>query len=52
MAPSTRARFSGPCPQLDKAALDAVMQWSYTPTLLNGEPVEVIMTVTVTFSLQ
>lgn len=38
-------------PQLDKAALDAVMQWKYTPTLLNGEPVEVVMTVTVTFSL-
>jgi protein TonB len=39
-------------PLLDKAALDAVMQWRYTPTLLNGDPVEVIMTVTVTFSLQ
>ena len=38
-------------PQLDKAALDAVMQWRYTPTLLNGEPVEVVMTVTVTFTL-
>jgi protein TonB len=38
-------------PQLDKAALDAVMQWRYTPTLLNGEPVELIMTVTVTFTL-
>lgn len=38
-------------PQLDKAALDAVIQWRYTPTLLNGEPVEVVMTVTVTFSL-
>ena len=38
-------------PQLDKAALDAVMQWRYTPTLLNGEPVELVMTVTVTFTL-
>jgi protein TonB len=38
-------------PQLDKAALDAVVQWRYTPTLLNGEPVELIMTVTVTFTL-
>ena len=38
-------------PMLDKAALDAVMLWQYTPTLLNGEPVEVIMTVTVTFTL-
>lgn len=39
-------------PELDRAAIDAVMQWKYTPTLLNGQPVEVIMTVTVTFSLQ
>ena len=39
-------------PELDKAAIDAVMQWKYTPTLLNGKAVEVIMTVTVTFSLQ
>ena len=39
-------------PELDRAAVDAVMQWKYTPTLLNGEPVKVIMTVTVTFSLQ
>ena len=36
---------------LDEAALDAVQQWQYTPTLLNGQPVPVIMTVTVTFSL-
>lgn len=39
-------------PELDRAALDAVMQWRYTPTLLNGEPVELVMTVTVTFTLQ
>jgi len=39
-------------PELDRAAIEAVMQWKYTPTLLNGEPVEVIMTVTVTFTLQ
>ena len=39
-------------PELDRAAVDAVLQWKYTPTLLNGQPVEVIMTVTVTFSLQ
>ena len=36
---------------LDQAALDAVMQWQFTPTLLNGNPVSVIMTVTVNFSL-
>jgi protein TonB len=45
------ARVLRPVPMLDKAALDAVMQWRYTPTLLNGEPVEVILTVTVTFTL-
>ena len=38
-------------PLLDQAALDAVRQWVYTPTLLNGVPVPVIMTVTVTFNL-
>jgi TonB family protein len=34
---------------LDEAAMAAVRQWRYTPTLLNGEPVPVIMTVTVNF---
>jgi periplasmic protein TonB len=37
---------------LDQAALDAVRQWQFTPTLLNGEPVPVVMTVTVSFVLQ
>jgi protein TonB len=39
-------------PLLDQAALDAVRQWRYTPTLLNGVPVRVIMTVTVNFKLK
>jgi len=39
-------------PLLDAAALDAVKQWEFTPTLLNGVPVPVIMTVTVNFTLQ
>ncbi len=39
-------------PALDQAALDAVTQWEYMPTHLNGAPVPVIMTVTVNFSLQ
>ena len=39
-------------PLLDQAAIDAVRQWLFTPTLLNGEPVPVVMTVTVTFTLQ
>jgi protein TonB len=36
---------------LDAAALDAVRQWRYQPTLLNGVPVPVIVTVTVVFRL-
>jgi periplasmic protein TonB len=39
-------------PLLNQAAVDAVKQWKYRPTLLNGEPVEVITTVTVTFNLR
>jgi TonB family protein len=39
-------------PLLDQAALDAVKQWRYTPTLMNGVAVPVIMTVTVNFTLQ
>ena len=38
-------------PLLDQAAVDAVRQWRFTPTLLNGIPVPVIMTVTVNFEL-
>src|SRR5687767_2405719 len=37
-------------PLLDAAA-EAVKQWVYSPTLLNGVPVPVIMTVTVNFKL-
>ena len=39
-------------PLLDEAAVNAVRQWVYTPTLLNGVPVPVIMTVTVNFQLR
>ncbi len=39
-------------PILDQAALDAVRKWEYEPTVLNGQPVPVIMTVTVSFSLR
>ncbi len=38
-------------PDFAIAAVDAVRQWRFDPTLLNGEPVEVVMTVSVTFSL-
>lgn len=36
---------------LDQAAIDAVRQWQFTPTLVNYVPVEVVMTVTVNFTL-
>jgi periplasmic protein TonB len=39
-------------PLLDQAAVDAVRQWKFTPTLLNGERVPIVMTVTVNFRLQ
>jgi protein TonB len=37
-------------PLLDQAALDAVKQWEYMPTLLNGVPVPVVTMVTVNFT--
>ena len=37
-------------PLLDDAAVEAVRQWRYVPTLLNGAPVEVMVTVTVNFN--
>jgi protein TonB len=39
-------------PLLDQAALDAVRQWQYTPTIVDGKPVPVILTVTVSFPSQ
>jgi protein TonB len=38
-------------PLLVQSALDAVKQWRYQPTQLNGDPVEVDTTITVTFVL-
>lgn len=38
-------------PELDEAAMTAVSQWEYTPTLVAGVPVEVIMTVNLTFTV-
>jgi len=38
-------------PLLVRAACDAVLRWRYRPTLLNGQPVEVLTQVTVNFSL-
>jgi protein TonB len=48
----TNARVLRSIPLLDEAAIEAVRQWEFAPTLLNGVPIPVIMTVTVQFTLQ
>jgi protein TonB len=48
----TDARVLKSIPLLDMAALDAVRQWRYAPTTLNGVPVPVILTLSVNFSLE
>lgn len=47
----TRAQVVKSIPQLDKAAIDAVKQWKYAPTVVNGAPVPVTMVVQVAFTL-
>ncbi len=47
----TEAKILRGVPMLDEAALAAVRQWTYQPTLLDGIPTPVIMTVTVQFRL-
>jgi protein TonB len=42
----------GSVPLLDRAAVEAVQQWRYTPTRLNGVAIPIIMTVRVTFTLK
>ena len=39
-------------PELACAAIEAVSQWRYRPTLLNGEPIEIDTTIMVNFSLE
>ena len=48
----TQLRVLKSAPMLDQAALDAVRQWRYTPSLYAGHPVSVLMTITVRFQLQ
>lgn len=43
--------LSAPSEELANASLDAVRQWRYRPTLLNGEPVEVETQINVNFTL-
>jgi TonB family protein len=45
------ARVLRSIPLLDQAALEAVRQWEFVPTLFNGAPVPIVMTVTVDFTL-
>jgi TonB family protein len=49
---SLRVMNSQVDPDLARSAVEAVSQWRYTPTLLNGEPIEVDTTITVNFTLQ
>ena len=39
-------------PLLDEAAVAAVRQWRYEPTLVDGEPVSILMTLTINFQLR
>jgi TonB family protein len=48
---SLRVMSSQINPDLARSAVEAVSQWRYTPTLLNGEPIEVDTTVMVNFNL-
>jgi len=47
----TNARVLRSIPRLDDAAVEAVKQWEFEPTRLNGVPVPIIMSVTVNFTL-
>jgi TonB family protein len=46
----TEAKVVRSVPMLDQAALDAVRQWEYIPSLLNGVPVPVVITITISFT--
>jgi protein TonB len=48
----TQLRILKSVPLLDQAAVDAVRQWRYTPSVYAGRPVSVLMTITVRFTLQ
>jgi periplasmic protein TonB len=39
-------------PLLNEAAIEAVRQWRYRPQMLSGQPIEVVTTITVNFSMR
>ena len=43
--------LESPDDDLTQSALDAVRQWRYKPTLLNGNPVEIVTNVVVNYTL-
>ncbi|HEX6464264.1 MAG TPA: energy transducer TonB [Vicinamibacterales bacterium] len=47
----TQLRVVRSVPMLDQAALDAVRQWRYSPSVYGGRPVSVLMTITIRFTL-
>ena len=49
---SARVHAAHVHPDFAAAALEAVRQWQFTPTLLNGTPVEVVMNVSVSFQIE
>ena len=48
----TQIRVIRSVPLLDQAAVDAVRQWRYTPSVYMARPVSVLMTITIRFTLQ
>jgi protein TonB len=48
----TRVQVTSGSPLFERAALDAVGQWVYEPTRLNGVPVAVLLEVTLHFELR
>ena len=42
--------LSASAPDLERAAVDAVRQWEFSPTLLNCEPIELRIHVTMNFA--
>ncbi len=39
-------------PDLDQAAIDAASQWEFDPGTKNGKPVDVLVTITIGFTLK